>query len=905
MKKTIGFIVSAGHLDIEWYQPMNSYRFWTMEIFEDLKKAAKRADYVTYVLDGQVFPLEEYLEVVPEDEPLMRELVCSGKLAIGPFYTQFDEWIPSAESMIRNCLYGKRKAQRLGGYMRAGYLPDNFGHPRQIPQILQGFGIDSLMFMRGMPEIPGGHPDEFVYEGLDGSKVMASHFRESYGGAFDIYGKDVDPNQPRDVPYYAGDLSFEHHRDLARHDDPEGIARDLISNVHKIKERYPSGVVALIAGADHLPPQINIGETVKIANEMQDEIEFVMGTAEEYVRLVQGRMNDPAVYNMELIGSRYQYILFGALSTRTYLKRQNFACEALLERYAEPLDAIASRYGYPDRPALLDEAWKHMMINSAHDSIHGSSTDEVHIEMETRFAKARQIAAGVIHGAMAHLGKHVHRWWENAEKGTDDKLLLKGILTYAPVSSGFEQCGELWLPIGETPVRIIDKDGNELPTQVLPREQPELNGKGQPRNDLFPDPIYRKVLFTKPFSAGTVETLAAVPGKHESFKLVEAGKNYLENEWLRVEVTGCTIQILDKRSGKWYRGLNVLQEDAEAGDAWDHSPPWTPGETVRSNEFPFTSRLIEQGSVRAVLEVSGAMHVPAFLCGDVRSTKRTELPVSYLITLWRGVPRVDVKLKLDNTAKDHRIRLCIPANLKTDHVLSQGHLAIMDRPIERVHPSEEWYQPPTQILPCREWLAVEDGKDGLAVAVKGLYDYEAVINSQSQEPDLYLTLLRGFELMGRRNTSQRAGSASDAIPTPGAQCLGVHEIEWSYLPYQTNTEEKAPFLSAAQDFLYPIVSHMIRSDPTGETVSSIPAAFGWNESNLQFSCFKQCMDRDGYLLRVFENQGRAVTAKIRIGDFQHAWLANLNEDALQTLEIVDGCVTVAVPPYKAVSIKLA
>ena len=89
--------------------------------------------------------------------------------------------------MIRNCLCGKRRAEAYGGWMRAGYLPDNFGHPLQMPQILQGFGIDSLMFMRGMPEVPGGHPDEFIYCGIDGSEVIVSHFRESCADAFDIF----------------------------------------------------------------------------------------------------------------------------------------------------------------------------------------------------------------------------------------------------------------------------------------------------------------------------------------------------------------------------------------------------------------------------------------------------------------------------------------------------------------------------------------------------------------------------------------------------------------------------------------------------------------------------------------------------------------------------------------------
>ena len=135
MKKTIGFVITAGHLDIEWYQALSSYRFWTTAALEDLKLAAERDDFKTYVLDGQVYPLEEYLEVAPETEEEMRRLIAEGRLAVGPFYTQFDEWLPSAENMIRNCLWGKKGAEHFGRRMMAGYLPDNFGHPVQLPQI--------------------------------------------------------------------------------------------------------------------------------------------------------------------------------------------------------------------------------------------------------------------------------------------------------------------------------------------------------------------------------------------------------------------------------------------------------------------------------------------------------------------------------------------------------------------------------------------------------------------------------------------------------------------------------------------------------------------------------------------------------------------------------------------------
>ena len=560
------------------------------------------------------------------------------------------------------------------------------------------------------------------------------------------------------------------------------------------------------------------------------------------------------------------------------------------------------------------------MINSAHDSIHGSSTDEVHTEMEARFAKTRQIAAGVIHDTMAHLGKYAVRWWEKMSDipeiqqpvvatfakndGYMHHIRPKGILVYAPVVTETAQPSELWLPIGDSQVCICDSEGKAFLTQVMEREKVEVNGLGKPRNSLFPDPIYRKVVFLHPYDTN-VKTLAAIPGKYSPKGSIKAGDDFLENELVRVTVSGSRICLLDKRSGKEFHNLNLLEEEADAGDAWDFSPTWIPGEIVRSTSFPFTSRILECGAVRAVLEVNGRMSVPACLRGDERSEERVTIPITYQITLWQGMERVDVKLKLDNTAKDHRIRLRIPANLKTDHVSSQGHLAILNRPVVRPKPAEPWFQPPTQLLPCREWIAVEDDNSGLAVALKGMYDYEAVMNPLNQEPDVYITLVRGFELMGRLHMLQREGPASEAIDTPQAQCMGVQEIEWSYIPYQVSSEDRAPFLPMVQCFLYPAVSHAVRTEPLSEKFVSFPQPFGWKEPNLQFSAFKKCLNRDGYLLRFFENQGKETKANIYVGRFKKAWKSNMDEATLESLEILNGFVEVNVPPYKAVSIKLS
>lgn len=896
MKEQIGFIVTAGHLDIEWYQPLRSYRFWTIQTFEDLKTAARREDFTTYVLDGQVYPLEQYLKAVPEDEDEMRRLIREKKLAVGPFYTQFDEWLPSAESIVRNCLYGRRRADQFGETMLAGYLPDNFGHPRQLPQILRQFGIDSLLFMRGFPEVPGGHPDEFLYEGLDGSRVLCSHFRESYSGAFDIFSKKVDPIQPRETPYYPHYLSFEWHRELARHDDPQQTARTMIERARNIADRYPSGVIPLIAGADHLPPQINVGDTVRHANAMNAGIRFVMGSAQEYVRLVNERLREPAVYGMELLGSRYQYILMGALSTRTYLKTQNFACEALMERYAEPLAAIASLYGHPFRRTLMDEAWENLMINSAHDSIHGSSVDEVHDEMDARFAAVRQIASGVAHASLAHLGARMKPWWTPE---------AKGVLVWTPAACAAPQPMEVWLPLEDDRVTMVARDGRPLPTQVLAREPIEQNGIGLARNAEFPSLPFRKVLFLDAPQPFAVTSYATAPQAAPPQTALLSGDGFMENEYLRVEADGALIHLYDKLQARWYRDLNLLEEEADAGDAWDFSPPWTPGEVVRSTQARFSCALAERGPVRAVMTLSGSLSVPACLEGDKRSARRTELPVRFTVTLYAGVARVEVCLEIENTAKDHRVRLRLCPRIETDCVRSQGHFAILDRPVRRGQTAEPWRQPVTQLLPFREWLAVQDQAAGLAVAVKGLYDYEAVMNPLTNQPELALTLLRGVQKMGRLNMMQRMGSASMAIDTPGAQCPGPQRFEWAYLPYGAGEDEKAPHLPVTHGFLYPPVTHAVRGEPLAQGDESGWPGIGWNAPNLQFSALKRSEDGKSVVLRVYENQGKPCTLSLNVGPFAQARLSNMNEDPLEALTVEHGTLSLDVGAYQAVTVLLS
>lgn len=123
--------------------------------------------------------LEDYLEVRPEKRAEIHERVRQGRLLVGPWYTSPDEFLVSAEALIRNLMSGHRIATEFAGAMKVGYLPDSFGHTAQLPQILHGFGIGAIIFWRGVGDEPG--QTEFRWRTPDGSTVLAVHLPDGYG----------------------------------------------------------------------------------------------------------------------------------------------------------------------------------------------------------------------------------------------------------------------------------------------------------------------------------------------------------------------------------------------------------------------------------------------------------------------------------------------------------------------------------------------------------------------------------------------------------------------------------------------------------------------------------------------------------------------------------------------------
>jgi hypothetical protein len=135
-------LVPHTHWDREWYEPFQVFRMRLVDLIDQLLERMAAIPGLRFTLDGQTATVDDYLEIRPEAEPIIRQLIAEGRLAIGPWMILLDEFLVSGETIVRNLEMGWQRADALGGAMRVGYLPDMFGHIAQMPQILRRAGID-------------------------------------------------------------------------------------------------------------------------------------------------------------------------------------------------------------------------------------------------------------------------------------------------------------------------------------------------------------------------------------------------------------------------------------------------------------------------------------------------------------------------------------------------------------------------------------------------------------------------------------------------------------------------------------------------------------------------------------------------------------------------------------------
>ena len=112
------------HLDREWTINFQHTRNLSVEFLDNLIDIMEKIPEYHFLLDLQTVPLKDYFEIRPEKESLMKQFIQEGRLSVGPWYVLPDEFLVSAESIVRNLLLGHKIASEFGRVMKIGYIPD-------------------------------------------------------------------------------------------------------------------------------------------------------------------------------------------------------------------------------------------------------------------------------------------------------------------------------------------------------------------------------------------------------------------------------------------------------------------------------------------------------------------------------------------------------------------------------------------------------------------------------------------------------------------------------------------------------------------------------------------------------------------------------------------------------------
>jgi mannosylglycerate hydrolase len=436
-------IVSHTHWDREWYRSFQLFRLKLVHLVDGLLDLLDKDPHFKYfMLDGQTIVLDDYLAMRPDNEALLRKHIQKGRIVIGPWHILPDMFLVGPESHIRNLLLGDQTACRFGPKMLVGYIPDPFGQPGQVPQILRGFGIETACLWRGLDE----EPAEFWWQSPDGSRVLMAYMRDSYSNGASLPA-----------------------------DNPPVFSETLTAAVDSLAAHSAISDILIMYGTDHMEPPFNTSTAIAYADKILPEARVFHSTLPQFVAAVQANIKKQKlalpIVTGELRASKRTHLLPGVLSTRMWIKQSNHTSENLLVKWVEPFSTwqelatgnLSSILNH--KSEIIHQSWRLLMENHPHDSICGCSIDQVHDEMKVRFDQVDQIGEELTRQSLEAIAGAVN---SSANPKIPAENLITALVVFNPNSATHTDVVStaLELPSGIDEFDILDENGTSLAYQT-------------------------------------------------------------------------------------------------------------------------------------------------------------------------------------------------------------------------------------------------------------------------------------------------------------------------------------------------------------------------------------------------------------------------------------------------------
>lgn len=343
-------LIAHSHLDIAYYwRRIHAVQKNLRTVLIQLRLMDRYPDFKYTHTQPYVYEtLEKYYPDVFEE---LKEKVKNGQFEpVGAMYVEPDCNVPTAESLVRQCLYGQQTYKRMfGKTVNNAWLPDVFGNSWILPQILKKSGVDYFVSnkMSTWNDTNRFPHNNFIWKGIDGSEVLAcvppTHF--------------ITWNMPSQIQenweaYIDKDSGGQTMNMFGYGDGGSGCTEEMIELMHRFDKLSVMPKCEHMGGAEFLEKNLKNNDKLETWD-----------------------------------GELYLEMHRGTFTTKSDLKRTNRRLEYKL-RDAEMLSVLRGE----DHTAEITRLYKRLLINQFHDILPGS---HIHPVYEDAMADYREIEDGL------------------------------------------------------------------------------------------------------------------------------------------------------------------------------------------------------------------------------------------------------------------------------------------------------------------------------------------------------------------------------------------------------------------------------------------------------------------------------------------------------------------------------
>jgi alpha-mannosidase len=825
--------VGNSHIDMAWLWPWTETVEVVRNTFQSVLDLMREyPDFKFTMSSARTY--EWMQEKYPDMFEQIKQRVKEGRWeVIGGMWVEPDLNMPDGESLVRQILVGKRYFQKnFGADIKIGWNPDSFGYNWQLPQIYKKSGIDyfvtsKLLWATDYTKFPYRL---FWWEAPDGSRLLTYFPHE--------YANDFNPEQmTQDLSLYA-----------------PLIYGNKVTDSPQMLYLYGIGD----HGGGPTRTMLDRADRLRDPNTVFPQVEF--STAKEFFADLKKELPKLKVptWKDELYFEYHRGVYTSQADTKQRIRHDE---ELMLD--AEKYAALASLFGHAYAQDQFELAWKNLLFDHFHDVMPGSGIAVNYLDAKRNLEEVARSAKEVTDGALDEIIAHVNT------QGDGVPVLAFNSLSW-PRTEVVE--AEVQLSSQTKQVEVVDAKGKRVESQLLAMDS--ATNRARLLILASTPALGYMTYFVRP-AAKPANSPDAYNGR--LMQVVSTSGNAMENGSVRVKVdaqTGCITSIFDLRNqtealapsetdtgGPTTSACgNLLQAFYDKPKRWD---AWNIDSDFEKQHWDLDKadevKLVEGGPLRAVIRVKKHFQNSTFVQD---------------ITMYAGVPRVDVKMQADWHEKHILLKVAFPLSAHSDKATFEIPYGSIERPTTRNTPAEQ----AKFEVPAQRWADLSDTKHGFSLLNDSKYGYDVKGNV------LRLSLLRSPEW-----------------PDPHAD-EGHHEFTYSLYPHGGSWRD-AQTVRRGYELNYKLIA--VQSQKHDGTLPPEHSFVGIAAENVVLTAIKKSEDDDSLVLRFYEWEGKGADVKLQLpAGAGSASETDLMEKSIADLAVHNNAVTVHTKPYEIKTLKV-